>query len=145
MREFGHYRRYRLRLAYALCCAILLAIYAMPLFLPEKALSAGQRRGIIAEGEALIGTSYKKLNCSEFTRLAYGRGAGVWMPANYVSQRYYGHRPHRLKRGDLLTYRDHVGIYYGNGQILHSSNYFGKVVVSETRYLNGYLGPRRIR
>jgi len=149
MLQFGKYRRFRRRACYALCAALLLAIYVLPFFMPDRALSEGERKAIIKEGKAMLGTPYghgpKKLTCSEFTRLAYGRGTGVWMPANYISQRSYGWRPQRLKRGDLLTYKDHVGIYYGQGRILHSSNYWGAVVVSETQYLDGYLGPRRIR
>jgi hypothetical protein len=38
-----------------------------------------------------------------------------------------------------------VGIYSGNGYILHASNYFGKVVNSKMKYIRGYCGARRIR
>ncbi len=83
--------------------------------------------------------------CSDFTRAVFGRATGVWMPANYVKQRSYGTAVYRWKRGDLLLYGDHVGIYWGNGNIIHSSKYFGYVVVSEEKYLYGYIGARRIR
>jgi len=96
-------------------------------------------------GKSYIGTPYSQMNCSQFTSTVYGKATGVYMPADYVAQRSYGRTPARLKKGDLLTYKDHVGIYAGNGQILHSSTYFGSVVVSETKYLHGYLGARRIR
>ena len=39
----------------------------------------------------------------------------------------------------------HVGMFSGNGHILHASAYFNRVVNSEMKYIRGYYGARRIR
>ncbi len=60
-----------------------------------------------------------------------------------------------LKPGDLvfldenrngrLQPWDHVGIYSGNGNLIHAPGYFGEVVESEMKKIKGYWGARRIR
>ena len=52
---------------------------------------------------------------------------------------------HDLDRDGRLRsqYADHVAIWAGRGNIVHASTYFGKVVVSEERYLGGYWGAKR--
>ena len=78
------------------------------------------------------------------------------MPDSPVLQYQYGHKVRsrsNLKRGDLVFFKErgygrpitHVGIYSGNGYILHASSYFGKVVNSKMKYIRGYYGARRIR
>ena len=37
----------------------------------------------------------------------------------------------------------HVGIYAGNGKIIHASDYFRKVTESDMKYIKGYVGARR--
>ncbi|MDQ3638237.1 MAG: hypothetical protein M3426_09620 [Actinomycetota bacterium] len=37
----------------------------------------------------------------------------------------------------------HVGVYSGNGNIVHASSYFGKVVESRIKYINGFAGAKR--
>jgi hypothetical protein len=36
-------------------------------------------------------------------------------------------------------------MYAGNGYILHASSYYGKVVKSKMKYINGYYGAKRVR
>ena len=36
-----------------------------------------------------------------------------------------------VKKGDLLYYPGHVAIYMGNGEIIHSSSSFGRVVIND--------------
>jgi cell wall-associated NlpC family hydrolase len=56
-----------------------------------------------------------------------------------------------LKRGDEVFFKEagpfrgitHVGVYSGNGNLVHASAYFGKVVESKMKYLNGYFGAKR--
>ena len=46
--------------------------------------------------------------------------------------------------GDLNDhYADHVAIYAGNGNIIHASSYFGKVVESKERYLADFYAAKR--
>ncbi len=59
-----------------------------------------------------------------------------------------------LRPGDLVFFDenrngrlqpwDHLGIYSGNGNLIHASSYFGEVVESKMRYINGYWGARRL-
>ncbi len=53
--------------------------------------------------------------------------------------------------GDLLVFFDehgdgisHVGIYAGNGKMIHASDYFDEVVESDIKYLDGYVGATRL-
>jgi hypothetical protein len=86
------------------------------------------------------------MDCSEFTAEVYGQATGVWMPSDYVAQRYYGTPVYgELKRGDLLLYADGVAIYWGDGQALMSSHYYYSVEIIDMDDLYGYLGARRIR
>jgi cell wall-associated NlpC family hydrolase len=54
------------------------------------------------------------------------------------------------KPGDLVFFNEHgrsvshVGIYAGNGKILHASDYYNKVVESQMKYIEGYVGARRV-
>jgi cell wall-associated NlpC family hydrolase len=53
------------------------------------------------------------------------------------------------KPGDLVFFNEHnrgishVGIYAGNGKVVHASDYFNRVAESDMRYLKGYVGARR--
>ncbi len=56
-----------------------------------------------------------------------------------------------LKPGDEVFFKenggssgiDHVGIYSGNGRLIHASNWCGDVCIGEMRYLDGYFGAKR--
>ncbi len=60
----------------------------------------------------------------------------------------------RLRPGDLVFFdenrngklrpMDHVGIYSGNGYVIHASSYFGEVVETKMRRIAGYWGARRL-
>jgi cell wall-associated NlpC family hydrolase len=112
---------------------------------------------IIAVAQSYLGMPYGygpgQLSCSEFTRAVYGQATGVWMGTSPDEQAYSGWTPLKTKRGDLLLYDEvgygnitHVGIYEGDGMLIHSSSYFGAVVESEAKYLAyAYVGTRRIR
>lgn len=57
----------------------------------------------------------------------------------------------RLRAGDEVFFKEsgprgpitHVGIYAGNGMIVHASSYFGRVVEKEMKYITGYFGAKR--
>ena len=58
-----------------------------------------------------------------------------------------------LRPGDEVFFKEngrngpitHVGIYSGNGNIVHASAYFGKVVEKKMKYINGYYGAKRFK
>jgi cell wall-associated NlpC family hydrolase len=55
-----------------------------------------------------------------------------------------------LRPGDIVFFREgggritHVGVYAGNGWLVHASSYFGKVVQSQMKYVRGYTGAIRV-
>ncbi len=99
-------------------------------------------------------------DCSCHTLLVY-RQFCIRLPDSPVTQWGLNYSKSRnrgwLKPGDLafqdLTrdgrmsshYGDHVGIYVGNNSIVHASAYWGKVVVTDLRYLPNYWGGMRPR
>jgi cell wall-associated NlpC family hydrolase len=97
-------------------------------------------------------------DCSCHTRLVY-RPFGRKLPDSPVRQWRMDagkeiQKKANLRRGDLVLhdlnrdglndhYKDHVSIWAGRGNIVHASSYFGRVVVSEERYLGGFWGGKR--
>ena len=122
-------------------------------------------RRLIRRGRWHIGTRYRLSppascgrtvteDCSCFTKIVLRRFK--WMPDSPVLQFQYGHKVRSrsgLRRGDLVFFKErgrrhpitHVGMFSGNGHILHASAYFNRVVNSEMKYIRGYYGARRIR
>ncbi|MGL4450955.1 MAG: NlpC/P60 family protein [Sarcina sp.] len=103
----------------------------------------------IAEGYRHIGKPYvygsngpNSFDCSSFTRQAY-RAAGIELPRTTYGQVATGvYVPqNQLRRGDLVftegspSSPSHVGIYLGNGQMIHASSSRGIVVASMYRYV----------
>jgi hypothetical protein len=96
-------------------------------------------------------------DCSCFTRLVFYK----WkrLPDSPKWQWNYGRRISRANtmRGDLvffdinqdgvLGHWDHVGIYLGNGYIVHANSYYKyrKVHRQKMKYLPGYWGTKRLR
>jgi len=125
-----------------------------------------ERRAVVRFGRRHLGTPYKpsppypcrayrKEDCSCFTKLVF-RHFGKRLPDSPTRQYWrHGHRVDRanLKRGDLVFFKEsgrngpitHVGMYSGNGYLLHASNYFNKVAESKMKYIRGYFGAKRIR
>jgi cell wall-associated NlpC family hydrolase len=100
-------------------------------------------------------SAYQKEDCSCFTKLTF-KAFGKLLPDNPVTQWQYGHLVRSksdLKRGDLVFFKEHgydgpithVGMYAGNGYTLHASSYYGKVVISKMKYIDGYYGAKRVR
>jgi cell wall-associated NlpC family hydrolase len=58
-----------------------------------------------------------------------------------------------LRRGDEVFFKEngpynpitHVAVFSGNGNVVHASVYYGKVVESKMKYLNGYFGAKRYK
>ena len=126
-----------------------------------------QRFAVIWFGKKHIGTPYRlsppapciayaKEDCSCFTKLVF-RHFGKRLPDHPAKQYWQKNRKWvaraDLKLGDLVFFKErgwrgpitHVGLYSGNGFVLHASSYYGKVVNSKMKYVRGYFGARRIR
>jgi cell wall-associated NlpC family hydrolase len=96
---------------------------------------------------------YRSEDCSCFTRLVF-KHFGKTLPESPVKQWQRGQKIARsdLHPGDLVFFKEagrnraitHVGIYSGRGNLLHASNYFGKVVESKMRFMRGYFGAKRL-
>jgi cell wall-associated NlpC family hydrolase len=91
------------------------------------------------------------MDCDCFTKRTFndlGIPLGWW-----ANQLNYG-RPIALSNrrpADLLFFSEdgsgyltHVGIQSYNGYLLHASNYFGKVVESQLKYMRGLYAARRL-
>lgn len=119
---------------------------------------------VINEGLKYRGTPYKfgaksgqtkTFDCSSFTQYVYGK-VGVKLPRNSRQQSQVGKTvsSSNLKKGDLLFFKtgnrkdgkiDHVAIYMGNNQILHSIP-SGGVQVSKfsSFWKKTYVGAKRV-
>ncbi|MDQ3864925.1 MAG: NlpC/P60 family protein [Actinomycetota bacterium] len=99
--------------------------------------------------------AFRKEDCSCLTKVVFRR-FGRSLPDNPRSQWKRGKRvtkPH-LRPGDLVFFDenkngklqpwDHVGIYSGNGFLVHASSYFGEVTESKMKYIRGYWGAKRM-
>jgi cell wall-associated NlpC family hydrolase len=96
--------------------------------------------------------AYRSEDCSCFTSLVFSKW--VSMSDNPVDQWKFGHYVEQsdLRPGDLVFFKEagpshpitHVAIYSGRGNILHASTYWGRVVESPMKYVNGYYGARRL-
>ena len=99
------------------------------------------------------------MSCTCFTKKVYAT-FGLTLPMDEPGQVRRGRAVSRsgLRAGDLVYFKEgglsgpitHVGIYAGRnpttGQqmISHASSYFGTMVTSEMRYIQGYAGARRL-
>jgi cell wall-associated NlpC family hydrolase len=87
-------------------------------------------------------------DCSGLTQYAY-RAAGRTLPHSSRTQSTMG-RPvakSALRPGDLIFFYSpvsHVGVYIGNGRMVHASTYGKPVKLVELRYMTGYNTARRI-
>jgi NlpC/P60 family protein len=96
--------------------------------------------------------AYGSEDCSCLTSLVYGR----WLNLidHPVEQWKYGREVARsnLRPGDLVFFKEagntspitHVAIYSGRGNIIHASNYWGRVVERPMKYVSGYYGAKRL-
>jgi cell wall-associated NlpC family hydrolase len=96
--------------------------------------------------------AHQSEDCSCFTSLVFSKW--VSMTDNPVYQWRFGHYVEQsdLRPGDLVFFKEagpsnpitHVAIYSGDGNIIHASTYYGRVVESKMKYVHGYYGARRL-
>jgi cell wall-associated NlpC family hydrolase len=97
--------------------------------------------------------AYRSEDCACTTKLVFKK-FGKKLPDNPVRQWRKGKkiRKSNVRPGDLVFFKEagrhrpitHVGIYSGHGNLIHASNFFGKVVESKMKYMRGYYGAKRI-
>ena len=92
---------------------------------------SGRAAAAVSAAQSAIGMPYvwgangpTGFDCSGLTQWAYAQ-AGVSLPRTSQAQRYAGHQVplSQARPGDLVTYRgdaSHVGMYVGNGQVVHA-------------------------
>ena len=97
-------------------------------------------------------------DCSGFTYYVFKNKAGITLPRNSAVQSKYGTYVSRrnIKGGDLLFFDtngsnngavSHVGLYIGNGQMIHASYSQRKIVtvsINNSYYQNAFVNARRV-
>jgi peptidoglycan DL-endopeptidase CwlO len=120
----------------------------------KKAVPLGERAARIALRE--VGTPYVwggerpgGFDCSGLTSWVYGR-LGVQLPHSAAAQFEVGRavQRSRLRTGDLLFFHGlgHVGLYIGNGRMIHAPQSGQTVEIQALTVRNGAVeGARRLR
>lgn len=109
-------------------------------------------REVAAYGCQFIGNPYvfggtsltNGTDCSGFTQSVYAH-FGIRIPRDSTSQRFYGTGVDysQAQPGDLICYAGHVGLYIGNGQIVHASSERTGIKISNATYRT-ILAVRRV-
>ncbi|MER6997763.1 NlpC/P60 family protein [Streptomyces sp. NPDC000410] len=93
--------------------------------------SSARAAAAVAAAQSVVGRPYvwgangpNGFDCSGLTQWSYAQ-AGVGLPRTSQAQRYAGRQVplSEARPGDLVTYRSdasHVGMYVGNGQVIHA-------------------------
>ena len=85
------------------------------------------------------------VDCSGFTMNVYG-AFGISLPHYSGSQINYGYAVsyEQLQPGDLICFVGHVGIYIGNGMMVHAASAERGIVVDSVFYSKQPIGYRRL-
>ena len=126
----------------------------------SKSISRFSGRDIVRKAKRHIGDRYRYSTCTRslksctcLTKMAV-KPFGHKLPMTESGQWKYdrSRKVSKKRPGDEVFFKEgggsritHVGIYSGNGHLVHASTYFGKVVNSEMKYLKGYSGAKRFR
>jgi NlpC/P60 family len=97
--------------------------------------------------------AFSSEDCSCHTKLVFAE-LNIQLPDRPTGQWRYGRGVAKatLRPGDLVFFKEsgpsnpitHVGIYSGQGNVIHASSHFGRVVESRMRYIKGYFGAKRL-
>jgi cell wall-associated NlpC family hydrolase len=119
-------------------------------------------RDVVRKAKNYIGVRYKwgecdpmrLMSCTCLTKKTYAK-FGHKLPMTERGQWKYD-RSRRISRsnlkpGDEVFFTNnngrinHVGVYAGNGKLVHGSTFCDKVCIGEMRYVNDYFGAKRYR
>ena len=117
-----------------------------------SAPSGSDGSAVVSYGSQFVGNPYvyggtsltNGTDCSGFVMSCYS-AFGVSLPHSSSALRSvgYGVSYDEMQPGDIVCYSGHVGIYAGNGQLLHASTYKTGITYSNVNYKN-ILAIRRI-
>ena len=120
---------------------------------------------VIAYAKTLLGKPYvwgaqgpNSFDCSGFTYYVFKNKAGIVLPRTSSAQSKYGTSVSwsNLRAGDLMFFDtnganngqvSHVGLYIGNGQMIHASSSQRKIVITSVNtsyYKNAFVNARRV-
>jgi cell wall-associated NlpC family hydrolase len=126
------------------------AVAVAPAAAPSHATQVAVDTALAQQGKPYVwgGTGPAGYDCSGLTSSAY-KAAGVTIPRTSKAQSTAGVHVDRahLRPGDLIFFYDpvgHVGMYIGNGQMVHSSTYGQPVKVVPVDSMPGYNTARRV-
>ncbi len=126
------------------------AVAAAPVAAPTHAAQVAVDTALAQQGKpyAWGATGPNSYDCSGLTWSAY-KAAGVTLPRTSKAQSTAGVAVSRanLQPGDLVFFYNpvgHVGMYIGNGQMVHSSTYGQPVKVVSVDSMPGYNTARRV-
>lgn len=121
-------------------------------------------RDVVRVAKRYLGIGYRwgtctryKMSCTCETKRTYRHFGHRLTMVERQQWRYERSRKVRdrsnLHLGDEVFFKEdgpgggitHVAIYSGNGNVVHASSYYGKVVESKIKYLRGYFGAKRYR
>jgi cell wall-associated NlpC family hydrolase len=126
------------------------AVAAAPVAAPTQAAQIAVETALAQQGKPYVwgGTGPGGYDCSGLTYSAY-QAAGVQLPRVSRDQATAGVYVDRanLQPGDLIFFYEpigHVGMYIGNGQMVHSSTYGNPVSVVPIDSMWGYNTARRV-
>ncbi len=128
-----------------------------------EASGGASGKDVVRRAKKFLGVRYKwgtctktRMSCTCLTKKTW-RKFGHRLPMTEGGQWRY--EPSRkvaksnLRPGDIVFFKEggrkrgitHVGIYSGKGNLVHASAYFGKVVESKMKYIDGYFGAKRLK
>jgi cell wall-associated NlpC family hydrolase len=126
------------------------AVTAAPAAAPTAAAQVAVDTALAQRGDPYVwgATGPNSFDCSGLTGYAY-KAAGITIPRTSKAQSTFGAAVSKanLKPGDLVFFYSpvsHVGMYIGNGQMVHAARAGKPVAVVNLDSMPGYVGARRV-
>jgi cell wall-associated NlpC family hydrolase len=126
------------------------AVAAAPTAAPTRAAQIAVNTALAQQGKPYVwgGAGPSSYDCSGLMQYAY-RAAGIALPHSASMQSRMGIPVSRanLQPGDLVFFYtpvSHVGMYIGNGQMVHASTFGQPVKVISMAYMPGFNSARRL-